>query len=262
MRFGLPAEKMVFHYYMQTQDASAEEILFKLWPWLEANKNRILAIAGVILIVFGTYFFITSRHEQREVDAGQAFTDRLLAASGPVGGSADQFTKVAQDYDGTEAGKRATLQSASMLFDAGKFADAQAQFQKFLAGTSSGPLAATAQLGLAQCLAALGKNDDALAAFKHTLAAYPDTAAAYMAELTAGRLEEAQGKFTDAANDYQDLARNRVAGPLAQTAYDHLQTLQSRLPAAPAPKSTVAPATTPAATATQSTTPTLLLPAK
>ena len=33
---------------MQTQDAPAE-IIFKLWPWLEANQKRLIAVAVAIV---------------------------------------------------------------------------------------------------------------------------------------------------------------------------------------------------------------------
>ena len=44
---------------MQAQEeVSAEDYLFRLWPWFEANAKRIaFGAAIVIIVVLGFYFF-------------------------------------------------------------------------------------------------------------------------------------------------------------------------------------------------------------
>ncbi len=114
---------------MQTQDAPAE-ILFKLWPWLEANKNRLIGVAVAIVVVAGVYYFVSAEHEQKEIAAGEALTQLLLTPATTSDQSADALVGLASKYSGTEAAKRAQLQGAASLFDAARYADAQAQFQK------------------------------------------------------------------------------------------------------------------------------------
>ena len=138
---------------MQTNDAPAE-LLIKLWPWLEANQKRLIAVIVALLALWGIYFFVTTQHEQKEIAAGQALTQLLMT---PVAGAnpgqiADSFAQLAAKYSGTAAGQRALLQAATAMFSAGRYADAQAQFQKFLAAAPDGPLAATAQFGCAASL--------------------------------------------------------------------------------------------------------------
>src|SRR5665213_4071491 len=149
---------------MQTQDAPAE-FLFKLWPWLEANKNRLIVALVAIIVVAAILFFISSHRAQQEVDAGQALT--MLQVSPPANANAGQtaaaFEQIATKYSGTAAGQRAQLQAAAAFFSAGSYADAQAQFQKFLDHDATSPLAAIAELGVAASLEAQNKLDAAAA---------------------------------------------------------------------------------------------------
>ncbi len=239
---------------MQTQDAPAE-LLFKLWPWLEANRNRIIGVVAAIVVLAGIYYFINTQHEQNEINAGEAMTQLLLTPSGSLNQSADELTALAAKYNGTEAAKRALLQGASSMFGAGRYADAQAQFQKFLDGAPSGPLAATAQLGVAASLEAQGKMDEAVAAYKRTAAGYPRTASELEADYALGRIAESQGKLTEALNNYDAaLQMGGMGGSLAQAAYDRVRVIKAELDASQKPATAVKPAVT--------TSPTLILPAK
>jgi predicted negative regulator of RcsB-dependent stress response len=177
---------------MQTQDAPAE-ILFKFWPWLEANKNRLIAGVVAILAAWAIYAFVSWRHEQKEVAAGQALSQLLVTASpgaAGVGQMVDAFARLAAQYPGTAAGERAQLQAAAALFNAGRYADAQAQFQKFLAGNSTSPLASTAQLGVATSLEAQGKPE-AVSEYQKVVSRYSGSACEQIAKGALARLQPA-----------------------------------------------------------------------
>jgi predicted negative regulator of RcsB-dependent stress response len=172
---------------MQTQDASSE-LLFKLWPWLEANKKSLLL--GVIaagLVVAGLSYFSAQR-VANETAAGQEFTKLMFSAlPGAAPQMAEAFAKVAAQHPGTAAAERAQLQAGATLFNAGQYAEAQTQFQKFLSlENSGGAFAATAQLGVATCLEALGKPET-LAAYQK-VSSYPGTISAQLAKLAVDRL--------------------------------------------------------------------------
>ena len=227
---------------MQTQDAHAE-ILFKLWPWLEANKNRLIGALVAVIVVMGVLYFISTQREQREVDAGQALT--LLMVKPPASGqSAEAFAQVASKYAGTAAGQRALLQAGAALFSAGKYADAQAQFQKFLDATTAGPLAATAQLGVAASLEAQNKTDVAVSAYQRVISLFAGTGSVPEAEFALGRIAEQQNKLTEAETHYENAARAAMGGSLAQEAAVRASQLKTKLAAA-APKPAAAPAVTP-----------------
>jgi predicted negative regulator of RcsB-dependent stress response len=239
---------------MQTQDAPAE-ILFKLWPWLEANKNRLIGVAVAIVVVAGVYYFVSAEHEQKEIAAGEALTQLLLTPATTSDQSADALVGLASKYSGTEAAKRAQLQGAASLFDAARYADAQAQFQKFLESNAGGPLAATAELGVGASLEAQGKADLAATAYQKVISSYPGTPSVLPAYCGLGRIAEAQGRLSEALNNYEGAVRSGGAGgSLAQMANLKAYEIKAKLDAAPH-----APA---APTVKPSLTPTLVAPAK
>jgi len=231
---------------MQTQDAPVE-LLFKLWPWLEANKNRLIAIVAGAIVLWGVFYFISAQRQQKEVNAGLALTQLLVnpAPGADLGQMADALAQVAASYPGTVAGQRAQLQAAAALFDAGRYADAQAQFQKFVAANAGGSLAATAQLGVAASLEAQNQLAPAAAAYQRLLATYPDSSSALAAEFALGRIAEQQNKLPEAASHYESVARASLAGSLAQEAAQRAFEIKSKIAAAPKPAAALTPVTKP-----------------
>lgn len=221
-----------------TQDAPAE-IIFKLWPWLEANKTRLIGAGVAVVIIFGIYSFITGQKVEREAEAGRALTQLLMTP--PAGANpSDALSSLATKYSGTQAAQRAQLQASATLFSVGRYADAQAGFQKFLENSPGGALAATAQLGVAASLEAQGKNDLAAAAYLKTASTYSATPSALPALCALGRINEQAGKLNEAANHYDAAARaGQAGGSLAQEAAMHSAEIKAKIaaqksPAAPA----------------------------
>lgn len=228
---------------METQDASAE-FMFKFWPWFEANRNRLIVAAVVLVLAFFVWFFISTQHQQKEVAAGQAYTQFLLNQPPATATQlvADGFLKIATDHPGTLAGQRARLQAAATLFEAGRYAEAQTQFQNFLASEGGSSLAVLAQSGVAASLEAQGKLDDALAAYRKVVTAYPDSTDVILAKFAQGRVLELLGKLSDAVTSYQDVTKSPLAGSLGSEAAQRIAQIQTKLAAAK-PAATVKPAT-------------------
>ena len=221
---------------MQTQDASAE-FLVKFWPWFEANRQRLIATAVAVVVVLFFWYYIDTQKEQKAINAGQAYTQlQLSMAPNPtVQQVADAFLKLASQYAGTIAAERAQLQAASVLFDAGRYTDAQTQFQQFLGANHGSALAAAAQLGVAASLEAQNKLADAATAYRTVTTSYPNSAEALPAKFSLGSIMEAQGKATEALGYYQEVARTPLAGSLASEAAQRLAQIQAA--AKPAAKS-------------------------
>ena len=220
---------------MQTTSSDAPaEILFKLWPWLEANKTRLIGAVIALIVAFGIYNFIVSQKEQAEIAAGQALTQLLMTPPNGVN-PADALAQLAVKYPGTAAAQRAQLQSAATLFGATRYVDAQAAFEKFLTGTTVGPLAVTAQLGLAASLEAQGKLDLAAATYQKVASSTAaGSANALPALVSLGRIAEAQGKLAEAANNYEAAARaGSLGGSLAQEAAMRAAEIKTKIAAAP-----------------------------
>ena len=220
---------------METQDASAE-IMFKLWPWLEANRKRLIYLGAAALAVFFIWLFLSTQRQQREQSAGEAYTKFQLnqPPTLTVQQVVDGYSKIANDYSGTLAAQRAQLQAAAMLFGAGRYADSQAAFQKFLDAGGSGALALGAQLGVAASLEAQGQLDAAAEKYHAVTTAYPESTEAITAKFAQGRVLELQGKPSEALTRYQDVARSPLAGSMAQEAAQRAAAIQAKLPT-PAP---------------------------
>ena len=205
---------------MQSQDAPAA-VLFKLWPWIEANKTRVIVGAGVITVAIFLYSFVSWRGEQKEISAGQAMTGMALTLPPNASPSqwADAYFKIAGEYPDTRAGRRAALQGAAALFAANRFADAQAQFQKYLDAHPDGVFSASAALGVAASLEALGKSDSAASAYQQVLSGFSsDIVAVNTAKFALARIDGRLGKVADALNFYESIVRNNPGSPIAQEA--------------------------------------------
>src|ERR1700691_5166773 len=143
---------------MQAQEASTF-VFFKLWPWVEANIKRIgigIGIAAVAAVLISFYFW---QQNQKEIAAGQALTQLIVATPPNVSASelADSYLQIANTYGGTLAAQRAVLRGAAGSFAAGQYAEAQTEFQKFLDAHPDSQFSSQAALGVAASLEAQGK---------------------------------------------------------------------------------------------------------
>jgi TolA-binding protein len=215
---------------MQAQDATTL-FLLKLWPWVEANKNRLIGGTAVAVIVIFFIWFIACQHESKEIAAGQALTEVVLSSSAPA---ADAFLKIAtqSQYSGTAAGQRALLQGAAALFGTGKFSDAQTQFQKYLDSHPDGEFSGQAALGVAASLDAQGKTDLAVGAYQKVINSSSDAPVVSTAQFGLARIEEFQNRLNDAIVLYQEVADANPSTSLGSEAAMRLMELRSKLPAA------------------------------
>src|SRR2546423_1716847 len=183
---------------MQAQDATTVYLL-KLWPRIEANKNRFIAGAVIVVVGIAAAWVFVAQAAQKENKAGEALTAlEVLQTAQP-----EAYLKLAADYSGTAAGQRALMQGATMLFSAGKYADAQAQFQKFLDEHPDSEFSSHASLGIAACLDAQGKSDLAVGKYQSLMNGAADVIAAGMAKLGIARIDEEKGKYNEAMTYYQ-----------------------------------------------------------
>jgi len=226
---------------MELQDAPAA-YFFKLWPRIEANWIRIALGGGVVVVAAVLISYYSWQRDQQQIAAGKALTQFMMSAPRSGSGSqpADLFLKIAGDYQGTSAGQRAWLQGGTMLFAAGRYADAQTQFQKFLDAHPDSFFAAQAALGVATSLDAQGKTDLAAGAYQRVINTSSDAMVTSSAKFALAQIDERQGKLTEAMNLYEDVVRNNPNGSLGSEAGLRAMELKMKLPSAP-------PSTAPAA---------------
>ena len=225
---------------MELQD-TASAYFYKLWPWIETNKVRLIWGGGVVIVAAGLISFFSWQREQKEVVAGQALTQAMLSMSriATVSQQADLYLKIAADHPGTSGGQRALLEAAVTLYTAGKYADAQAQFQKCLDAYRGSYFAAQAALGVATCLDTQGKTDLAAANYQGIIATYTDAVVVDAARFALAQIDESKGKYSDAQNLYEAITHSSPNSTIGSEAGLRLMTLKQKQPSA-------SPATAPA----------------
>ena len=188
---------------------------------MEANRNRLIIGGGIIIVLIFLFSFFSWQREQKEIAAGEAITQLVLALPPDTSDSqlASSYLKIAREYPNTFAGRRAWLQGAAALFAADKYTDAQTQFQEFLEAHPDGEFTASAALGVAACFEALGKLDLAIGAYQRVVNGFSSQlAAATTARFALARIAGQQGKLDDALNYYESIARSNPNSPIAQKA--------------------------------------------
>jgi TolA-binding protein len=229
---------------MQAQEASTF-FFFKLWPWIEANIKRIaigVSFAAAAAFLVSLYFW---EQNQKEIAAGQALTQLIVATLPNVSASevSDSYLQIANEYPGTLAAQRALLQSATELFAASRYADAQTGFQKFLDAHPDSQFSSQATLGVAASLEAQGKTDLAAGAYQRVINGLSDSLAANNAKFALARIYESQGKISDACNFYEEVARANPNNSLGSEAALRAMELKTKLPSTFNSLSSIIPST-------------------
>jgi predicted negative regulator of RcsB-dependent stress response len=236
---------------MQAQDTTQVYFL-KLWSWAETNKNRVIAGAAIIVVIAFAYWYFSWQRQQKETAAGQALAQLSMTAGGQT---AEAYLKVAAANPDTAAGQRALLQGATVLFGAGKFPEAQAQFQKYADQYRNSEFLGQATLGVAACLEAQGKTDLAASTYLNVIRNSSDAASVDAAKFALAWIDEAAGKLSEAATYYEDVMRGSPNGSLGNEAALRLMALRTKMPP-PAPAKPAVPMTTTAAPVPAATPPT------
>ena len=231
---------------MQSQESTASDYLFNLWPWIEDNLKRIAYVAGTVVILVFFYFYYTYSQKQQEITAGQALSQVIISSNVQ---QADAYLKVAADYPATAAGQRALLEGAAALFTTGKYPEAQTQFQKFLDTYPDNFFMPQAQLGVAASLDAQGKTDLAISAYQKAAGQGSDVSVTASAKFAIARIYDMQGKAAEAMKLYEEVARAYPNSPISNEAGLRAMELKMKTPATAATKpaaSAAVPAATPA----------------
>ena len=225
-------------------EAPPSAAFYNFLGWLNANKKPVgLAIVAVAAVV-GLVFFRNWQKEQNEIAAAEALSNIRLpynAGEIPPPGTDAAFLKVAGAYPKTSAGAHALLLAGSTFFAEGKYAEAQAQFEKFLGEHGDSPWASHANYGLATSLDAQNKTNDAIAKYEAFIKSYPVDPATDQARLGVARLYEQSGKEAQAVEIYDKMLKAAMNNPngynqTVMEAQEHLKELYKKNPALAAPK--------------------------
>jgi predicted negative regulator of RcsB-dependent stress response len=216
------------------QPESAESNWFyEALAWLEFNRKRVIVGAGVLLAAIIAVYVYDWHQGQKEAEANGA----LFALKGMTKPTAEEASasaldllKVARDHPETTAAERALLLAAGALFDQGKYAEAQTQFEAFLSRYGRGSLAPIAALGVAASLDSQDKVDAAMSAYQRVANQYPAEPVAARARLNTAILHESRNQSEQALRLYQELSKPGAVGGVAMDAAGRRQRLLQRHP--------------------------------
>ena len=219
--------------------------MHRVWTWYEANRKPTQIGVGIVVVVGVVGGFIAWRSNAQEAAASEAMSTASLPPifTGHQSYSADQFLQVANQYPSSLAGMRALLVAAGTLFVAEKYDQAKPLFDRFAREHRESPLMGEALLGSAACLDAMGKKEEALAAYKNLVDHHGGDTVAPQAKFALARMYEEQNKLDLARSYFEDVARDPYSS-IGSEAGMRLEELKKKMPPpAPVP-SPVAPAPT------------------
>jgi predicted negative regulator of RcsB-dependent stress response len=228
--------------------------LFQAWAWAEKNRKPLIyGIVGVAVAGLVLGYLSWSKKEQ-EAAAGQALSKAVYEqATGRVDPvtAVEAMLKVASANGGTQAGAQALLLAASGLFNTGKYAEAQAAFERFKREFASSPLTAQAIYGVGASLTAQGKFEEAARAYKESADRFPQSPVAMQSQYSQAAALVSLGKIEEALPLYEKVANAGMGNSLGNEAGLRAEELRAKLPpipvASPLVPSAISPEPAPAA---------------
>jgi predicted negative regulator of RcsB-dependent stress response len=214
-------------------DVTESETLIKLWAWFETHKKQ--TIWGAIIVAGAVFvgWFIVNQQEEKRIASGEALSHivipQILTPNAKP--ATEAYLRVVSRYPDSDAGARALLMAAVGLFDEGKYADAQAQFEKFRRDYHDSALLGNALLGIAACLDAQGKANDAINAYRDLVDHHPNEPVVLpQAEFALGRLYEAQSQPATARTFFEKVVTTDPYGSIGSEAGMRLEELKLKHP--------------------------------
>lgn len=177
-----------------------------LIDWWEKEGKSTVLWAAVLLVLAGGYFAYAHLRTSRKAAASEA----LLSAA-----TAEELQEAADAYGSSAAGPALRMRLASALYNKGEFAQALAAYEE-LAGNPPEGFADVPVVGRAQCLEALGRTDEACAAYKAFAEAKPKSFLALTARLGVARCLAAKGDKAQALALLDALDKEFAADAAAQ----------------------------------------------
>jgi TolA-binding protein len=231
--------------------------------WVDKNRNQaLLGVAGVILAGLTVWLFICraeDKQNQASSELSNVATTQLMNSGAGQGGP-QAYLKIAADHPGSKAAARALLLAGAGFFAENKYSEAQAQFERFTREHRDNPLLGEALIGIASCLEAQGKTDQAITAYRDLITRHPADSVLPQAKFSLAGLYETQKKPELARDFYEQVERESRYSILASEAGMRLEELAqknpnlapavmssapSAAPAVPLPTATNAPAPQP-----------------
>ncbi|HEX4629399.1 MAG TPA: tetratricopeptide repeat protein [Chthoniobacterales bacterium] len=212
---------------LTSTDTAPEREVF--WDRYKKEVMAVLILALLGVAAYGGYHLYTDR---------QANSAAEMLASAKT---AADFQKVMADYPRTAAGASAYLLLADAQRNEKKFAEANTTLHTFLDKFPKNELVGTARLAIAGNLEALGKNDEALAAYQRVVTADPTGFAAPMALYSQIHLLKDKKQIDEARRVCETIMTQYRESRLAPDAAYQLRLLKPETPPAAPATQTITP---------------------
>ena len=212
---------------LTSTDTAPEREVF--WDRYKKEVMAVLILALLGVAAFGGY----RMYSERQANAG---AEKLASAK-----TAADFQKVIADYPRTAAGASAYLLLADAQRNEKKFAEANTTLQTFVDKFPKNELVSTARLAIAGNLEALGKKDEALAAYKRLAVDYPTGFAAPIALYSEIHLLKDKKQIDEARRVCETIMTQYRESRLAPDAAYQLRLLKPETPPTAPPTQTVVP---------------------
>ena len=214
--------------------------------WIEANKQRVAIGACLVAVIAAVVGFFVWRGGQRALEAEEALSSvrmPFVPSETPAPGTAEALAGIADEFPKTQAAPKARLRAGTVYFDQGNYAKAQEQFEKFLRDHGDSMWTPQAVFGIAACLDAQNKVNEAITKYNDFISKYSSDPAVDQARLSLARLYE-QTKQPALALDALRKMTEGQAGPTpaGQEAQEKIRELFNKHPElVPAPPPSMPP---------------------
>lgn len=226
------------------QNIAETHHLLHAWAWVEKNRKQVLLGVGAVAAVGLIIGYTSYARAAKEEAAGQALSQALfsgLANRNPNSDAGAQLLKVAAENSGTQSAGQALLLAGGILFNAGKYSEAQSAFDQFARENPGNALIAQALYGSGTALAAQGKLAEAVQAYKSVTDRFPSSSVAAQARYAQAAAHAAQSQWAEAVALYEEVARNSAGSSLGNEAALRADELRAKLPPPAAIPAAVAP---------------------
>src|SRR5882724_4650725 len=233
---------------MDSSSTSTDSLL-KFLAWLDKNKKRVSLITGATLVAVAIIASIVYYQSQKESRASEALSNvrqPYNPSAPPPPDLANAYLKVAHDFEGTKAAGRALLEAAGVFYTQSNYANAEAEFKRFLNEYPDSPFLPQGMLGLGSTLDAEGKAADAIDQYEKVRKRFPTDSVVDEAKLALARLYE-KGNLGEAYKLYTELASAGQQSGIGSEAGIRLADLMEKYPdlaKTNAPPAPVPPTTT------------------
>lgn len=221
-----------FPAFMDSETQKTESV-YDFLAWFEVNKKRVAIGGAVFLVLAGAIATAIWYNEQKEIRASEALSAVRVPMNPNEAAAPDTVKKleeVVAEYPGTKAAARAELIRAGLLYTEGQYAEAQAAFERFQRDHSESPWFANAFYGVAACLDAQSKTNEAIAKYEDFIRRYPNHVSVDQARLHVATLLEGIGKPAQALEQYEKITKSVVFSPAMSEARQRQQQLLEKYP--------------------------------